>query len=161
MASPYPPVSACILSVLGGSLIGLEGVLFLAGWGFYVPPVLPGPAISPGGLGGMAVGVAVAVVLLSFLLLFWPQAHVTVGIGIVTFGLLSLPLGGGFFLGAMVAWVGGVLAILYVPRLVANPTTVIEEEPFVDPVEEADLIDAGQVVPLPEPPGSEASPPPT
>ncbi len=161
MTSAYPHVAACVLSVLGGTLIGLEGILFISGWGFYVPPVLPGPAISPAVLGGIAISEAVVLIVLSFLLLFWPRAHLGVGIFIVTFGLISLPAGGGFILGALVCWVGGVLGIVYAPRSVTPPFAVVVEEAFEDPVEEADLIDSGRLVPVSEPPGNEASGPPT
>ncbi|HYK93496.1 MAG TPA: hypothetical protein VEY07_05580 [Thermoplasmata archaeon] len=140
------PLGACVLSAIGGALIALEGAVLVA---LASPPIVPASsaiANAVGATGGIDIFEGVAVILLSFGLLFVPSSHKGIGIGILTFALLSLLTGGGFYLGALFGYFGGVLGILFVPSLrIAPATASATAEEFDDPVIEADLVDAGQL----------------
>ena len=147
------PVGACVLASLGGALIVLEGFAALVGASLLASVGVPAQGLS--GLAAILVLDGVLVLLLGFFLLFNPRSHQGSGIALVIFGTLSLPLGGGFFLGALATIVGGVLAIVFrpTPAEVEAPRSVLEEAQD-DPVLEADLIDAGVLVPSAEEPAS-------
>ncbi len=143
MAQLQPPVGVCILSAFGGALIFFEGLFAWVGalqldFGYGATSFGTPPTVGP--LGCL---LGVFTIALAFALLLIPRSHTGLGIGLVTFALLSLFFGGGFFLGALFAYAGGVLAILVAPRAGPPvPAPSIESE-LDDPVVEADLVDSG------------------
>jgi hypothetical protein len=140
------PVGACVLASLGGALLVLEGFAALVGASLLAAVGVSAPGVA--GLAALLVLDGILVLLIGFFLLFNPRSHQGCGIALVTLGTLSLPLGGGFFLGAVVTLVGGVLAIVFRPTPVEiEPPRTMLEEAEDDPVLEADLIDAGVLVP--------------
>ncbi len=160
MPSRSPPVVICLLATLSGSLILLEGGLLFGG---AAVTVLPGiaPLIGPSaGSASLDAAVGVLIILLAFALLYNPERTPVLAVGILALALLSLAAGGGFIAGAIVGALAGVGGVLSTPR----PTSVsgeavpeeLSEEPFEDPVEEADLIDSGQVS---APPGEDSASP--
>jgi hypothetical protein len=153
MTSYRRPFVAIFLSALGGLLVLTEGVA-LAILGITIGADTTGVlGFSVEGLGIVAILEGTMILLLTGLLFFIPEAHRGLGIGLLTFSLLSLSVGGGFLLGALVGWLGGVAAI------VARPSPPPEgeadddwESDFDDPVVEADRSDAR--APPPPPSGS-------
>ena len=161
MATQEVPLGACVLSVLAGTLIALQGSLLVAGAEGAQPFVPASFSSTLTGLGGLALVEGVLVIVAAFLLLFSPRFHTGAGIAILTFSLLSVGAGGGFFLGALFGYVGGVLGILYVPRIVPpaglgaiSPEPESDED---DPVVEADLVDSG-ILPRSSPEPSDLGP---
>ncbi|HZY92446.1 MAG TPA: hypothetical protein VFG07_06720 [Thermoplasmata archaeon] len=157
------PIGACLLTVLGGAFILLEGAAELVGAVAFGPSLTTGVGIDLAGIGGLNAFEGLLLILLAFALLFNPRNHTGIGIGVLTFAMLSLLTGGGFYLGALLAYFGGVLGILFAYRPVASPNVALERiEEFDDPVAEADLIDSGALpVPKepPQPPSAPPSPP--
>ncbi|MCI4350484.1 MAG: hypothetical protein L3K15_03100 [Thermoplasmata archaeon] len=148
------PFVASFLAGLGGGFILLEGAA-RAALGLTIETGSTGAfGITAEGVGFLAGIEGTVIVLLAGLLYFMPEAHRGLGIGILTFSLLSLSVGGGFLIGALVGWLGGVAAI------VARPSPMPEGEAdddwdsdLDDPVVEADLADAGATLPAPTEPG--------
>ncbi len=160
MPSRSPPVAICLLAALSGSLILLEGGLLFGGSAVTVLPgiaPLVGPSVGSASLDAAA---GVLIILLAFALLYNPERTPVLAVGILALALLSLLAGGGFMAGAIVGALAGVGGVLSTPR----PTSAggepvpeeLSEEPFEDPVEEADLIDSGQ---LSAPPAEDLAPP--
>ncbi|MCI4344043.1 MAG: hypothetical protein L3J87_00250, partial [Thermoplasmata archaeon] len=135
---------AVVLSALGGVLILLDGLVY-AFVGSDVQGVSPtGLGVFLQGAGYLAVFLGTLVVVLAVSLAAMPDSHRGLGILILTFSLLSLPVGGGFLAGAVIGWVGGVAGI--VARLEPVPVGELESdwsEVLDDPVVEADLHDKG------------------
>ncbi len=143
MAQLQPPVGVCVLSAFGGALIFFEGLFAWVGAlqldsGYGATTFGTPPAVGPLGL-----VLGVFTIALAFALLVNPRNHTGLGIGLITFALLSLFFGGGFFLGALFAYAGGVLAILLTPRPGPPVTAPAIESELDDPVVEADLVDSG------------------
>lgn len=134
------PVGAAVLNVVGGLLMMLEGVYFAA-YGSSIPSgsLIPSLRVS----GYLAVVEGALVLGLGLLVFTWPSWHRVVGIGSISLGLLSLFSGGGFLLGAFLAWIGGVIAIYHAPRHTGlNAEASLSEATDLDPVVEADILDS-------------------
>lgn len=142
-----PPTGLCVLTTLGGALVFFQGFyLWLSGAPASGGPSVLGPSIETGPpemiLGVLLFGLA-------FGLLASPRNHTGIGIASITVALLSLFAGGGFVVGALVAYAGGVLSVIYVPTRVPRSETRStsdredDSEEFDDPVAEAELVDAG------------------
>jgi hypothetical protein len=114
-ASPTPlpeekPLAAPVLVAIGGFLVVLEGLLIVESSTFDMWVVL----------------------LAGLLLMGWalivrhePHHHVANGITILFFVLLTFVYGyGGFYLGGILAGVGGLLAIVWKPRPLTGPVRV-------------------------------------
>jgi hypothetical protein len=101
-----------------------------AGW------LSPSPQVS-----GSIVFIEGALLLaLSLIALAWRGWHRSVGVGALTIGLLSLFSGGGFLVGAFLAYFGGIIAIYHTPPPERSPIVgPSPESPEYDPVVEADL----------------------
>ena len=138
------PIGACIFSASSGALLAVEGGLLALASTATTNPVLTSVSSSLGAAGAIDVFEGVVLILLAFGLLFNPRSHTGIGIAVLTFALLSVFTGGGFYLGALLGFLGGVLGIIFKPRLqVEASDSQTSEEEFDDPVEEADLVDAG------------------
>ncbi len=109
------PIGAAVLTIIGGIfiligglLISIIGFLFLAFLGlsssfFYI---------------GLVIGVLTLV--MGALMLVMPSAHVAWGALVIVLAIVSWVFAlGGFFLGFLLALIGGILAILWKPA----PTT--------------------------------------
>lgn len=122
MSSQQALSAAFILSLLGGIFIGLGGVMgmlffgFPAGWFRMMGGMMGGFGMMMGaafGVFGIASGVIV--ILGAVMLRASPKDSSTWGVIILIFSLLSLPSGGGFFIGAILGLVGGILALTWRP----------------------------------------------
>ena len=111
------PRTAYLLSLIGGILILILSVIIAI-----AALVLAGIAASYGyGLGaGLAVALAVIALLFGMIVLYFamklksnPAGARTYGILILVFALISFLGGGGFYIGAILAIVGGILAIVW------------------------------------------------
>jgi hypothetical protein len=121
------PRTAYLLSLIGGILILFLSIIYAL--------ILIAAASVLGGLGfglGAAVVVGFAVValvfgiivlLLAFRLKSNPQGARMTGILIIVFALISFIGGGGFYIGAILALIGGVLAVVWTPppMMMAQP----------------------------------------
>ncbi|MGP8072639.1 MAG: hypothetical protein ACLPZM_05870 [Thermoplasmata archaeon] len=139
----YPTAMALPLVVAAVTMM-LEGVYFVA---YYAGT--PSSAFIPSGslvpslyVSGFLVFLEGAFILgLALLVLTGPSWNRLVGIGAISLGLLSLFSGGGFLVGAVLAWFGGIFAIYYIPS--PTPATPARPEAEVlddDPVIEADMM---------------------
>lgn len=111
------PLGATILGAVGAILILLEGVFLTGAGNSFLPSswlvFALGTSVSTSVVAIVTIflgGLALAFTLLVYL---WPEAHTFAGIGAITIASLSLLSGGGFLLGALLLWVGGVLAIYF------------------------------------------------
>ena len=135
------PTGATVLGAAGGVLIALQS-LYLAVYGNYLTPFgWSGLSISGNALGGVGLLESTAIVALSVLLYAMPYRHAMIGVGMVTFALLSLASGGGFVIGAFLAWVAGVMGVMLFPAPRRQPSPESIREAADDPVAEADVLD--------------------
>lgn len=116
---PNYPSTAYILSLIGGILILIDGIItaavaaavgsVIAGFGF-------------GGLGAILIIFGVIALLFGLVVLYGamqlknrPETAKTWGILILIFSLISFIGGGGFYIGAILGLVGGILALVWSP----------------------------------------------
>ena len=121
MASPTAksyPSTAFILSLIGGLFIILAGAI--SAWIYAVGAAILF-AFFPGGA-ALLIGLAVAALLFgviiivgAFMLRSKPESSKTWGIIILLLALFSWVGGGGFFIGFILALIGGILAITWHP----------------------------------------------
>jgi len=144
------PVAASVLGSAGALLLAAEGALLILYPGHYSAPNLGGVGLTVGGLGVMAFAEAIVLIVVSAGAYLSPKSHLEFGVIMLTMAVLSLYTGGGFFLGALLGYVGGILAVFHDPAQVpvepAHPPAK-EVEAEEDPVVEADLIDSGLAAP--------------
>jgi len=113
------PRTAYLLSLIGGILILVFSIIYAL---ILLAIASLFSAVGFGLGAGVAVGLAVVAVVLGILVLFFalqlkskPQSAKTTGILILVFSLISFIGGGGFYIGAILALVGGILAIIWHP----------------------------------------------
>lgn len=111
------PLGATVLGAVGAILIVLEGVSLTGSTNSFVPInwtiFALSTTVSTSVVAAFTIflgGLALALTLLVYL---WPEGHTFAGIGTISIASLSLYSGGGFLLGALLLWVGGVLAIYF------------------------------------------------
>jgi hypothetical protein len=132
MAEQEIPTGAFILSLVGGILVLLMGIMFLTigtafmggTMGGYYPGMMGG-YYYPGGAGLVSSIIAgigiwglicgVLILLGAFMIYTRPGSHGIWGIIILIFSLLSFIAGGGFIIGAILGVIGGILAIVWKP----------------------------------------------
>jgi hypothetical protein len=120
------PSRAVYLSVFGGALMLLSGGLDLAfrrlilGDIYYL---LGRPLFSPNfinatidtiGIWGITCGIII--IILGYLLYTYPNSSNNFGIGILLISMYSYVGSGGFFIGGILAGIGGILAIVWRPK---------------------------------------------
>lgn len=110
------PSTAYILSLIGGALIALYGVLetiFAAIYSSTLESIVPGATgiVVAYGLIGLILGVIIIV--FSMRMKSDPSSAKTSGILVLVFSLIGLIGGGGFFIGTILALVGGIMAITW------------------------------------------------
>lgn len=116
---PKYPSTASILSLIGGVLIALEGILdALRSSVGRIVPRLAGIGIVFGIL-GLVFGLVILYG--AFRLRSDPTMSQTWGILIVVLAVVSILAGGGFLLGLILALIGGILAITWKPPVPAPP----------------------------------------
>ena len=116
---PNYPSTAYILSLIGGILILIGGIIEAA------PAAVVGSVVAGlgfGGFGALIIALGVIALLFGILVLYGalqlknhPQTAKTWGILILVFSLLSFIGGGGFYIGAILGIVGGILALVWNP----------------------------------------------
>ncbi len=127
MAEQEIPTVAFILSLVGGLLILLSGIVFLmigaAFMGSMMGALVPGftglvsSVIAGLGVWGLICGVII--LLGAYMIYTRPDTHGMWGIIILVFSLLSFIEGGGYIIGAILGIVGGILAITWKPEKVS------------------------------------------
>ncbi len=113
------PRTAYVLSLIGGILILFFSLIYAA-----ILAVFAGLFAAVGfGLGAAAlIGLAILALFFGVIILFFalrmksnPQQARTYGILILVLSLISFIGGGGFYIGAILALIGGILAIIWTP----------------------------------------------
>ncbi len=115
--SHHVPTTGFVLSLIGGIFVLLGG-LALA----YVETVLAsfGFGFILGGLAIVGLLVGVLIIVFAILLYVKPELKVAWGALIIVLSIVSWPFAlGGFFVGFLLALIGGILAIVYKPPMVA------------------------------------------
>ncbi|MFZ1023636.1 MAG: hypothetical protein WAN87_05835 [Thermoplasmata archaeon] len=137
------PLGAVVPLAVAAISMTLEGIYLMAyRWSPNVLWLVPSSFLSPSPYvsGSIALTGGAILLALALVALAWRGWHRSVGVGALTLGLLSLFSGGGFFIGAFLAYFGGVIAIYHTPppgrSSVAGPSP---DSPDYDPVVEADL----------------------
>ena len=152
-----PPTAAILFGGAGALLIAIESFAYLAfarqlgayTWGSW--------AVNHRALGAAGMTEAIALVAVIGGLYLVPRSHAAWGVLMITLALLSLYAGGGFVLGAVLGWVGGVLAIGYRSNgWLPGGRSVSPRDVEEDPVIEADLADAEVLGPTGPDPASPA-----
>lgn len=115
---PNYPSTAFILSLIGGIFILLAGLVEAALAAAIGAAFL---AIVPG-LGALFIGLAVLALILGLIVIYGafqlrshPESAKTWGILILVFAIVSWVGGGGFFIGFLLALIGGILALTWKP----------------------------------------------
>jgi len=142
------PGATAALGLAAALLVALQSTGLLLVSGLTRPSDVGSLGVTLGGIAVVGIMEAIVLGAVSILAYLSPQSHVELGVLIVTMALLSLYVGGGFFLGTLLGWVAGVLAIFYEPRkILLQPVRAPVPEIEDDPVAEADLLDSGVVAP--------------
>lgn len=119
------PRTGYLLSLIGGILILIFSLIYAA-----VLAVFASLFAAVGfGLGaGILIGLAVVAIILGVLVLVFalrlksnPASAKTTGILIIVFAVISFAGGGGFYIGAILALIGGILAVIWHPPATAQP----------------------------------------
>ncbi|HYA10756.1 MAG TPA: hypothetical protein VEH10_03690 [Thermoplasmata archaeon] len=117
------PSTAFILSLIGGIFILLGGLADAAIYAIIGGAVL---SIFPG-LGALLIALAVIALLFGLIIIFGaiqlrskPESAKTWGIIILVLAILSWIGGGGFFIGFILALIGGILALVWKPPMPAQ-----------------------------------------
>jgi hypothetical protein len=111
------PTAAGVLSIIGGILILLGGIAEV-----FVGAAVTSVTLGAQGQGLTALGVLGAlmglfILVLGILLLTSPDSHITCGVLILIFSLISLTsFFGGFFLGFLLSLIGAILALTWHPE---------------------------------------------
>lgn len=113
------PRTAYLLSLIGGILILFFSLIYAA-----ILAVFASLFAAVGfGLGaGIAIALAILALFFGIIILYFalqlkrsPQQSRTYGILILVFSIISFIGGGGFYIGAILALIGGILAIIWTP----------------------------------------------
>lgn len=119
------PRTAYLLSFIGGILITLLSVI-AAIIAAAVAPI--GIAVGFGLAAELAVALAIVAVILGVLVIFFamrlknrPKDAQMTGILILVLALVSFAGGGGYFIGALLALIGGILALVWKPPMATQP----------------------------------------
>lgn len=116
------PTAAFVLSLLGGIFILLGGVV-IAAIGAAIFAFLPAVGLVIGVI-GLALGILVIVG--AIMLYIHPEQHVTWGVIVLVFSILSIFTSlGGFLVGLILGIIGGALGIGWKPQVVPFPGYVV------------------------------------
>ncbi|MFI5413216.1 MAG: zinc finger Ran-binding domain-containing protein [Candidatus Lutacidiplasmatales archaeon] len=118
------PATAYAVALVGGGLILAEGLAVVAEALSSTPlvsRVLPGANRFPFALGAVGVVLGLAILATASRLKSHPASSRMSGVLIIGMSLVSVPFGGGFFLGLLIAVIGGILAATWNPRVVPQP----------------------------------------
>ena len=134
MESNHLPTTSYILSLVGGVITLIVGIVWLAwfgaggpnwtGFGGWMSGMMNG---YHGFMGGGEFGFfsvlsilglisGVVIIVSAVMLRLQPQEHLTWGVLILVFALVSFADMGGYFIGAILSLIGGAFAISYRPR---------------------------------------------
>ena len=124
---PEYPNTAHLLSLIGGILIVLDGFLtIIAGLllSAFIGSDIPGASAAV----AFVVGFGLLGVIFGFLIVFWayrlksnPGSARMLGILIIVFSLIGFLGGGGFYIGSILALIGGIMAVSWHPPVVYQP----------------------------------------
>jgi hypothetical protein len=129
MADKEYPSIAVILSVIGGILIFLSGLVIL-GIGFVGMPAVLGIAESLIiGLGAWGVISGLIVIMAGYMVYRHPMSHLVYGIVVLVFSILSFAESGGYIIGGILGIIGGLWAIFWKPKMASKPTVAMTEKP--------------------------------
>jgi hypothetical protein len=136
-AQPYPKTAA-IVSLIGGIIILLGGVIFIGAAAYVIPHINLNNVTVPQGMnradlprlisgilsvmGGFGLVCGGIVLLSATMLLAKVGERRTWGILILVFSVLSFVGLGGFIVGAILGIIGGVLALRWKPPALLGPT---------------------------------------
>ena len=105
--------AAFFLSLLGGSLIILQGIIAIFFSSIYYAIILSlGVGITFVLLGIMLIILGLIVYSSAYALTRQPGSHVVIGASIIVFSVLALVLGGGYIIGSVLGIIGGIIAIV-------------------------------------------------
>ncbi|HYA70296.1 MAG TPA: zinc ribbon domain-containing protein [Thermoplasmata archaeon] len=108
------PTAAAVLSIIGGIFILLGGLAEIAIGSYASSAGYGALGGAAAGLGALGLLMGILILVLGILLLSNPGSHVTYGVLIIVFALISLvSFFGGFFIGFLLALIGGILALVF------------------------------------------------
>ncbi|MEM3058478.1 MAG: zinc ribbon domain-containing protein [Methanomassiliicoccales archaeon] len=103
------PEAAIVLSIIAGVFILINGILVAALGAILLFSFLPAGIIVLGA--GLIFGLIVFIAAIK--LNQKPEEHLMWGVVILVFSILSIVIGGGFIIGLILGFIGGLLAILW------------------------------------------------
>ena len=116
------PTAAAVLSIVGGVFILLFGIVVLvlasilgALLGGLGAPVDPTAILVAYALPAIIIGIVV--IALGALMLMKPTSARVLGVVVLVLSIVSFFFGGGFFLGGILALIGGILGIVFKPTM--------------------------------------------
>jgi hypothetical protein len=131
-APAEPPTTAMVLSIIGGVFILLAGLaeLWVGATASFLTLSFLGAGLEL--LGGLGIVVGLVIILLAVFLHSRPEMHVVFGVLILVLSFVSwLSFFGGFFIGFLLALIGGILAITWKPTA---PQVIVVAQPPVQRV---------------------------
>lgn len=106
------PVLSIVLSIIAGVFVVVDGaVLWNEGW--FLNLIHPGIGNFSLFYGQTEALEGFLIIALAFVMMVWPRTHLYAGLAIVIISVVSLPGGGGFFLGWVIGAVGGILGMVF------------------------------------------------
>jgi hypothetical protein len=104
------PTAAFVLSLIAGAFILINGIT-IAMVGSFLDTVFEGGLV----IGAIGAALGVGVLISAILLSSDRQRNTTMGAVILILSLVSIIIGGGFFIGLLLGVVGGIMAIVWRP----------------------------------------------
>lgn len=113
------PTAAMVLGLIGGIFILIGGLVFIL-IGSVVGAIMAGTQGAGAqnliyALGGLGILSGLLVIVGSVMLYTKPEKHAMWGAIVLVFSLISLVTSGGFFIGFILALIGGILGIIFKP----------------------------------------------
>ncbi len=133
---------ALVLGVAGATLIALDSAWILLFGGTLPTWLSLGPSLVFLGAAGLVEAALLAVAAVYAYL--HPRHHTALGVAMITLALLALQSGGGLYLGTLLGYVGGIVAVAHRPATGAESLERVDLDAVRrDPVLEADLLRSG------------------
>ena len=111
------PTAAMVLSLIGGIIMLLVAAVIAAASSF-VPSIVGGGVLL---LGIVGILFGLIVIIGSIMMYQNPQSHTLWGVVILVLAIVDLPGFWGFGLGSLLAFIGGILAIVFKPSMAPMP----------------------------------------
>ena len=124
---PTYPSTAYLLSLIGGIFIVLDGLLVVVA-GLFLSSFIGSAVPGASAVVTAVIGFGILAIVLGLLIVVWvfhlktsPASARRSGILIIVFSLISFLGGGGFYIGSILALIGGIISVTWRPPMASPP----------------------------------------